>query len=278
MDRSREYCSQISAKAGENMVGTAPQVDFWILLELREQWTRDPLVHETNLPKFLKDWLTASLSTIETKGYKPRLQFIRNDFRNSEPLNLFVCSTGCVRRLEFDCYEDLLALDLEKDVNIEVHENHYFVCTHGTRDLCCSRWGLPTMRALSQFDRERTWRSSHLGGHRYAPNVLVLPQGRLYGRVYEQDVGKFFEVVERGGVPWKFLRGRSEFSKEAQACENRIRDHTCSFLEQDSQLVKFASTTGEVEVEIPSRDKEIELLGSCRDDEMTLVRPFNDIL
>ncbi|MEL7208211.1 MAG: sucrase ferredoxin, partial [Actinomycetota bacterium] len=45
------------------------------------------------------------------------------------------------------------------------------VCTHGTRDRCCGKRGTNLFRAL--IDRvppdTRVWRTSHTGGHRFAP-------------------------------------------------------------------------------------------------------------
>ena len=64
----------------------------------------------------------------------------------------------------------------------------YFVCTNGQRDLCCARFGLPTYAALRERVGERVWQTTHVGGHRFAPNVLTLPQAALYGRVQPADV------------------------------------------------------------------------------------------
>ena len=53
------------------------------------------------------------------------------------------------------------------------------VCTHGRRDTCCGGAGTTLYRALRAAALPgdvRLWRSSHQGGHRFAPTALVLPE------------------------------------------------------------------------------------------------------
>jgi hypothetical protein len=58
------------------------------------------------------------------------------------------------------------------------------VCTHGRRDGCCGARGI---ELLNELVREpafgfpvRFWRTSHTGGHRFAPTAVVLPAGTLW--------------------------------------------------------------------------------------------------
>lgn len=54
------------------------------------------------------------------------------------------------------------------------------VCGHGRRDACCGRLGAGlAVRLAAPGPRPgvNLWRTSHLGGHRFAPVALVLPQG-----------------------------------------------------------------------------------------------------
>ncbi len=60
------------------------------------------------------------------------------------------------------------------------------VCGHGARDRCCGSLG--TRLALSASDlgeRVRLWRTSHTGGHRFAPTAMVLPSGDVWGYLDE---------------------------------------------------------------------------------------------
>jgi hypothetical protein len=57
------------------------------------------------------------------------------------------------------------------------------VCIHGRRDFCCGSMGAELAVALGNQqlpDGVRVWRTSHTGGHRFAPNLIVLPEGTLW--------------------------------------------------------------------------------------------------
>ena len=72
------------------------------------------------------------------------------------------------------------------------------VCTHGRRDACCGGRGTDLVRALAvaglsgastrpsgpggdgPAPEVRLWRTSHTGGHRFAPTALVLPSATLW--------------------------------------------------------------------------------------------------
>ena len=54
-------------------------------------------------------------------------------------------------------------------------------------DQCCARYGNPfyfyAQKTISdlKLDHVRLWKSTHFGGHRFAPTAIDLPQGRYYG-------------------------------------------------------------------------------------------------
>jgi len=57
------------------------------------------------------------------------------------------------------------------------------VCIHGMRDFCCGSLGAALAVALANEqlpEGVRLWRTSHTGGHRFAPNLIVLPEGTLW--------------------------------------------------------------------------------------------------
>ena len=59
----------------------------------------------------------------------------------------------------------------------------FCVCTHGRHDACCAERGRPVAAALAAAHPEETWEVSHIGGDRFAGNLLVLPHGLYYGRL-----------------------------------------------------------------------------------------------
>lgn len=81
----------------------------------------------------------------------------------------------------------------------------YLVCAHSKRDVCCAVAGRPVAAELATLAPGRVWECSHTGGHRFAPIVLALPIGALYGRV--DDVSALAAATERGAVLPHLLRG-----------------------------------------------------------------------
>src|SRR6185437_13141206 len=68
---------------------------------------------------------------------------------------------------------------------------------------------------LARLRPQRAWECSHLGGDRFAPNVLVLPAGQLYGRV--TDPAALVAASEAGRTLPDRLRGQVGLSGAAQA-------------------------------------------------------------
>jgi hypothetical protein len=59
------------------------------------------------------------------------------------------------------------------------------VCTHGRRDVCCGADGMRTYTQLAAraVPGVRLWRTSHTGGHRFAPTAVTFPDGRAWAGV-----------------------------------------------------------------------------------------------
>ena len=84
----------------------------------------------------------------------------------------------------------------------------FLVCAHGTHDACCALRGRPIAAALAAVRPGQVWECSHVGGDRFAANVLVLPTGVLYGRVTESAVPLLAAGADAGVVQAEHLRGR----------------------------------------------------------------------
>ncbi len=112
----------------------------------------------------------------------------------------------------FDADADLLGLPLDGSAldgsaGTPEAEPAYLVCAHSKRDVCCAVLGRPVAARLAALRPGRVWECSHTGGHRFAPIVLALPVGALYGRVPTEALAELVAVTERGGVLPAQLRG-----------------------------------------------------------------------
>lgn len=93
----------------------------------------------------------------------------------------------------------------------------YLVCTHGRHDACCALRGRPVALDLDRVRPGRVWETSHVGGDRFAANLLVLPTGEVYGRVLPFAAPDLVERIEAGEVVPGLMRGRLGMSPIAQA-------------------------------------------------------------
>jgi hypothetical protein len=101
---------------------------------------------------------------------------------------------------------------------------HIFVCIHRQRDERCGVCGPPLITQFNTALAERglndqvTVRgSSHIGGHRFAGNVLIYPGGDWYGRVTPADVARILDQHVINGQPVGDLwRGRMGLFPETQ--------------------------------------------------------------
>jgi hypothetical protein len=93
----------------------------------------------------------------------------------------------------------------------------FLVCAHGRHDACCALRGRPVAQALERVRPGRVWETTHLGGDRFAANVLVLPSGELYGRVPPAIASEMADRLDAGEVIPEFLRGRIGLTPIAQA-------------------------------------------------------------
>ncbi len=101
----------------------------------------------------------------------------------------------------------------------------YLVCAHSKHDTCCALRGRPVAAAIEDLRPGRIWESSHLGGDRFAANVLVLPSGICYGRVLPFAAAEFVAAAEAGEVIGALLRGRIGLPPAAQAALAFAHEH-----------------------------------------------------
>ena len=212
-------CSAASAAAGEPAAGTASTVSRFLLVEDPGPWGVDA-VRDSRLPDRVKRHL---LALRDQERVRPLL------VRRCPP----AVASGGVQVVLADVRTGTLTgtvlsevtevLDLDLATMPEVAGPLFLVCTHGRHDACCAVWGRPLAAALAEVDPARTWEVSHVGGDRFAPNVVVLPQGWYYGRLAPGDAPAFVERQLQGRVDVDHLRGRSAWPFPVQAAEVHLR-------------------------------------------------------
>ena len=99
------------------------------------------------------------------------------------------------------------------------------VCTHGRHDACCAERGRPVAAALTATHPAETWEISHMGGDRFAANMVVLPEGLYYGRMDPDTASEVAGLHEQGRLDLTRLRGRSSYPMHVQYAEIALRRH-----------------------------------------------------
>jgi hypothetical protein len=225
-ERREAFCSEVSLENAEPLVGTASRVDHWILVEYRGLWGYDALPASG-----LSDEVKQRLREHRDARPNTKLLFVRRPHRRDHPtLAAFWGSSpergGELFHSELARYEDLLDIDLTGR-GATLDHPLLLVCTHGKHDRCCARYGRPLYRALEeQAEDEWVWQASHLGGDRFAGNVVFLPEGLYFGRVAPADAWSVLDEYLAGRIDLDHYRGRSAYTFAEQAAEIEVRRAT----------------------------------------------------
>jgi (2Fe-2S) ferredoxin len=113
--------------------------------------------------------------------------------------------------------DELLELPMDCSAGVPSDDPFFLVCTHGRHDTCCAVEGRPVAAALERVRPGSVWECSHVGGDRFAANVLAMPHGVYYGRVGTDDAAELVAAHDRGEVVPRLLRGPSTAPPAAQA-------------------------------------------------------------
>jgi hypothetical protein len=220
---SRPFCADLSRENDEPLAATASRIDHWFLIEYRGLWTRDALPG-SGLSDQVKQHLRNQVDSVR----HGRLLFVRRPDRRRQPELVVFAATSrpgqeSLTRLVVESYEDLRGIDLRSGA--PAGHPLFLVCTHGKHDPCCARYGRPLYEALrDELDPDWVWQSSHIGGDRFAGNLVCLPEGLYYGRVGREAAGKVLDEQLAGRIELEHYRGRSAYSFPVQAAERHIRE------------------------------------------------------
>jgi hypothetical protein len=215
----------VSRDAREPLSATASRVDHWILFEYRGLWSHDALTG-SGLSDEVKAHLRARCAALP----HAKLLFIRRtERREQEGYRVYVASTrekdAWIRCVDVEHYEDVLAHPLDDGDGRLVEHPLLLACTHGKHDRCCARYGRPLYDALrEQVDPEWVWQCTHVGGDRFAGNLVALPEGAYYGRVGRDDAWPLVDAYLAGRVRLENYRGRSCYTFVVQAAERHVRE------------------------------------------------------
>lgn len=224
-------CAAAAQERGDDPAGTASTVRTFLLVENAGPWGRDAM-----LDSRLSDLGGEMKSRATTAGVRPLL--IRSGRRGTGDLGIRVYAAHArpghtfLTTTVLESYHQLFELDFGALGRGEQPEGWqskagplFAVCTHGKHDACCAEQGRPVAAAMRAAGVPDAWEVSHIGGDRFAGNMLVLPWGFYYGGLEPENVLRVAQAHQNDRVDLDAMRGRSAYPMPVQYAEIALRRH-----------------------------------------------------
>jgi hypothetical protein len=287
-------CSLRSLDLDEPLFATATETQVYFLLEYNQAWGAKAF-EEGDLPEAVKAHLKLALKQIPGA----RLLMIKNrSSRSTNVVHFFAAQLSdrepSLYAFQLQDYTDLLDLDLPTLVSSSERYSAYrrqeplcLVCTNGRRDPCCAAHGTAIFRSLSRSPGINLWQTSHVGGHRFAANLVYLPYGLFFGRLDLLSAERVTAALQRGELVLDHFRGRACYAKPVQAAEYYLRRqtglsdvdafHLIQAEQTSSQewrmILAATKTPAQYVLEILRQESDVSFFHSCRQDKLSpLVR------
>lgn len=217
----KAYCNVLALEKGLDPVGHAGSFDDAVLIETPLPWKRDIYQQAGALPAeaiaLMGLWLGRYHETGEYRHrpllIAPDTAYSRAGFRrvmfytrSTPDAPHFEKHEYCVPEAELGgllwaLYEARENLSQYQVYRVPEHDatRDILVCTHGTVDAACAKFGFPLYNDLRRNhagEGLRVWRVSHFGGHVFAPTLMDMPTGHYWAYVEESQAR---QIVRRDG-------------------------------------------------------------------------------
>jgi hypothetical protein len=243
-----DRCSLRSLAAGEPLAGTASTIRRWLLIEHAGPWGRDGLL-DARLPA----GLGRDLRALERRT-GARVLLIRKtdrlpEYEDQTPICFAVDTREAwMGFTAVERIEDAVGLDPRDRGSFPGDpggEPLFVVCTHGRRDPCCAERGRPLAEAAAAVDRDVAWESTHVGGDRFAGNLVAFPHGLAFGRVEPGEAAELMHAYHGGRIaPLPKYRGRTSDGFSVQTADRAVRDRFG--LDGIDDLARVRASSGQV--------------------------------
>lgn len=231
-------CADVSRQLGEDPIGTAPHwqevtvleldVPTWASVRDYENWT--PL--QSGLFERLREKVEASgagfgllmsaplrpSQSLRVRHYTLGTEagtggYTRRDYQSDLPQSEW--AHGLIDTL-------LEPANLQNWQEVEAPGGpDIHVCTHGTVDAACGKYGIPVHQTLLNAGW-RSWRTGHFGGHRFAATAVELPSGLLWAHLTPELAVKVARREVQPADVRQHLRGFAGLSPLAQAVDREM--------------------------------------------------------
>lgn len=263
---TRPRCSDASRLRDDPLIGTAPPAMQWLLVEQDSGWGREALT-SLDAPASVRSHLERAMSESGTRLQLIRRTGRRTPQEAAAPRRWFVVGIGtpgtvcggtlddgwapvieALHAPEHGPTDEGQALDPsarvpttdDTDATEDTDEGFsarpaqgrprfVLVCTNGRHDMCCAVRGRPVAAALAARWPDDVWECTHTGGDRFAGNVVVLPEGVVYGSLDQDSAVAVLDAHHCGrltheAIP-RHLRGFVGFRPVEQAARAVLTPH-----------------------------------------------------
>ncbi len=206
----KAYCNRLAIEKGLDPGGYAGSFDDAILIETPLPWRNNIYQQAGVLPQEAINLMALWLQRYqETGAYRHRPLLIAPDdeysragyrrvmfyTRTADEIAAFDKVEYSVPDDElggllwalFEGRDDLPRFDVYRTPEADAIRD-VLVCTHGTVDAACAKFGYPLYNDLRRNYADeslRAWRVSHFGGHVFAPTLMDMPTGHYWAYVEE---------------------------------------------------------------------------------------------
>ncbi|MFJ2055309.1 sucrase ferredoxin [Streptomyces sp. NPDC087908] len=225
---ARFFCADAARLRGDPLAGTAPYGSSWVLIEYRAGWPSNGFDGLGIEPEVKARVLAAA------RAERARVLLIRRHGRGRTDVPprwavLRYDRDGAHRQVWGTWHHDrdlggvVAALEGPGEPG---RPPVVLVCTHGPHDPCCAVRGRPVAGALSEVWPRLVWECTHVGGDRFAANVLVAPDGVYYGGLDARSAVAVVEEHLADRIRPDHLRGYTDLVPPQQAALSAVLHHT----------------------------------------------------
>ncbi|MFD8671724.1 sucrase ferredoxin [Streptomyces seoulensis] len=214
----RFFCADAARIRGDSLAGSAPRGTVWVLIEYRGAWPANGY-DGIDLDPVVKAHVWAAAHAVRARIFLVRRLVRPRPEGPGRWAVLHYERSGAYRQRwgTWNSDQDLVEIaEALRSPGPLDEPPVVLVCVHGQHDICCAVRGRPVARALSERWPNLVWECTHVGGDRFAANVVVVPDGTYYGVL---DPASAVGVVEEhlaGRIHPDFLRGYTDLAPPQQ--------------------------------------------------------------
>lgn len=257
------FCSRASLAAHEPMAGTGVRGHAYVFLPVaKAAWRDAELNRRWATPEQLQAIREARSAGVVARLYNPP--------RAAERSPILVHADPGVST---EGVERLLAAFADWPVD-RSGRARLAVCTHGTRDRCCAKWGFAVFQAArSLFETGRSEfeaiQCSHLGGDRFAATGIFFPSGSMYAHLDRLDLAALCATEAAGRLDPAAYRGRvfeaqlAQLARAALAAEGVFNDAAAPIEVAAVSPARAEAQAGGRRYRLELATKEVTFFGDC---------------